>query len=89
MEFSSLASSPSASTRVPLPGLHAATAFLRTKGRRAAVLSTLWRDEAGLTTVEYALILFLVAIAAVTTWATLGSRVNGLASPAASSLPGN
>lgn len=36
----------------------------------------LWRDEEGLTTVEYALLLALVAIAAITAWTTLGSRVN-------------
>jgi pilus assembly protein Flp/PilA len=35
----------------------------------------LWNDEEGLTTVEYALLLALVAIAAITAWTTLGTRV--------------
>ena len=47
----------------------------------------LWRDEAGLTTVEYALLLSLVAIAAIGAWTTLGSRVSGTVSNATSSLP--
>ena len=33
----------------------------------------LWEDEEGLTTVEYALLLALVAIAAITAWTTLGT----------------
>jgi pilus assembly protein Flp/PilA len=36
----------------------------------------LWKDEEGLTTVEYALLLALVAIAAITAWTTLGNRVS-------------
>jgi len=39
------------------------------------MFKAIWRDEDGLTTVEYALLLALVAIAAVTAWTTLGSRV--------------
>jgi Flp pilus assembly pilin Flp len=53
------------------------------------MLAVLWRDEGGLTTVEYALLLVLVAIAAVTLWAALGSRVDGMVSPAESSVTGN
>jgi Flp pilus assembly pilin Flp len=37
----------------------------------------LWMDEEGLTTVEYALLLALVAIAAIAAWTTLGTRVSG------------
>jgi pilus assembly protein Flp/PilA len=36
----------------------------------------LWKDEEGLTTVEYALLLALVAIAAITAWTALGTRVS-------------
>ena len=47
----------------------------------------LWKDEEGLTTVEYALLLALVAIAAITAWTTLGSRVSTTVSSATNSLP--
>lgn len=47
----------------------------------------LWHDEEGLTTVEYALLLALVAIAAITAWSTLGSRVSRTVAKATSSLP--
>lgn len=47
----------------------------------------LWNDEEGLTTVEYALLLALVAIAAITAWTTLGSRVSTTVSSATNSLP--
>lgn len=51
------------------------------------MLKMLWKDEEGLTTVEYALLLALVAIAAITAWSTLGGRVSGTVSTATSSLP--
>ncbi|MEI8061145.1 MAG: Flp family type IVb pilin [Candidatus Berkelbacteria bacterium] len=51
------------------------------------MLKTLWMDEEGLTTVEYALLLALVAIAAITAWTTLGGRTSSTVSKAASSLP--
>ena len=47
----------------------------------------LWSDEEGLTTVEYALLLALVAIAALTAWTTLGTRVRSTVTKATSSLP--
>lgn len=47
----------------------------------------LWKDEEGLTTVEYALLLALVAIAAITAWTTLGTRVSGTVNTATNSLP--
>ncbi|MHB8996332.1 MAG: Flp family type IVb pilin [Armatimonadota bacterium] len=47
----------------------------------------LWKDEEGLTTVEYALLLALVAIAAITAWSTLGTRVSSTVATATSSLP--
>ena len=51
------------------------------------MFSTLWQDEEGLTTVEYALLLALVAIAAITAWTTLGTRIRTTVSRATASLP--
>lgn len=51
------------------------------------MLSGLWKDEDGLTTVEYALLLALVAIAAIGAWTTLGSRTSNTVSTATASLP--
>jgi len=39
-------------------------------------INELWTDEAGLTTVEYTLLLMLIAAACVTTWGQLGSAVD-------------
>jgi len=39
-------------------------------------IKKLWSDEAGLTTVEYTLLLMLIVAACVTTWGQLGSTVN-------------
>ena len=39
------------------------------------MLSKLYRDEEGLTTVEYALLLALLVVAAITVWTTFGARV--------------
>ena len=47
----------------------------------------LWNDEEGLTTVEYALLLALVAIAAIAAWSTLGQRTSATVATATSSLP--
>jgi pilus assembly protein Flp/PilA len=47
----------------------------------------LWSDEEGLTTVEYALLLALVAIAAITAWSTLGTRISSTVTTATGSLP--
>ncbi|NPV46549.1 MAG: Flp family type IVb pilin [Armatimonadetes bacterium] len=38
-------------------------------------IAHLWRDEEGLTTVEYALLLALLAVAAVAAWGDLGCKV--------------
>jgi Flp pilus assembly pilin Flp len=38
-------------------------------------LKHLWNDEDGLTTVEYALLLVLIIVVAVTAWTTLGTNV--------------
>jgi pilus assembly protein Flp/PilA len=49
----------------------------------------LWKDEEGLTTVEYALLLALVAIAAISAWSMLGSKVSTTVTTAGGSLPGS
>jgi Flp pilus assembly pilin Flp len=51
------------------------------------MFKTLWTDEEGLTTVEYALLLALVAIAAIAAWTTLGQRTSVTVSSATSHLP--
>ena len=50
------------------------------------LLKSIWRDEDGLTTVEYALLLALVAIAAIVAWTTLGKKVNNAVTNASTSL---
>ena len=39
------------------------------------MLTTLWKDEEGLTTVEYALLLALLVVAAIGVWSAFGSKV--------------
>ena len=50
------------------------------------MFKSLWHDEDGLTTVEYALLLALVAIAAIAAWTTLGKKVNNAVSNASSAI---
>ena len=50
------------------------------------LLTGFWKDEDGLTTVEYALLLALVAIAAILAWTTLGQKVNNTVTNASASL---
>ncbi len=38
-------------------------------------LRTIWADEEGLTTVEYALLMALLVVAAITVWTTFGGKV--------------
>jgi Flp pilus assembly pilin Flp len=47
----------------------------------------LWTDEGGLTTVEYAMLLSLIAVSAIVVWQSLGSRVQGTVTTATNSLP--
>jgi len=51
------------------------------------MFKSLWNDEDGLTTVEYALLLALVAIAAIVAWTTLGTKVNTTVDSASGHLP--
>jgi len=39
------------------------------------MLKALWRDEDGLTTVEYALLLALLVVAAIGVWTTFGTKL--------------
>ena len=52
-------------------------------------LARLWNDEQGLTTVEYALLLALVAVAAIGAWTTLGDRMSATVSLASSQIGQN
>jgi pilus assembly protein Flp/PilA len=47
----------------------------------------LWKDEEGLTTVEYALLLALVSIAAIAAWGTLGQSTSATATKAGNAMP--
>jgi len=51
-----------------------------------ATLKSVWKDEDGLTTVEYALLLALVAVVAIAAWQTLGAAVKSKATTAASTI---
>lgn len=53
------------------------------------VFRSLWKDEEGVTTVEYALLLALVSIAAILAWTNLGTKVSTTASSATSAMGGS
>jgi len=46
----------------------------------------LWKDEEGLTTVEYALLLALVVVAGIAAWQGLGSTVQNTVTDSTSTL---
>ncbi|MGD9496041.1 MAG: Flp family type IVb pilin [Armatimonadota bacterium] len=46
----------------------------------------LWKDEAGLTTVEYALLLALVVVAGIAAWQGLGGTVQNTVSDSAGTI---
>ena len=50
------------------------------------MLEKFWADEAGLVSVEYALLLALIVVVAVTAWSTLGSSVNAVIADVGSDL---
>jgi len=54
-----------------------------------SLLRQAWHDEAGLTTVEYALMLMLMVVASVAAWTLLGEATTGSASASAEALPNN
>ena len=51
------------------------------------LIKSFLRDEDGLTTVEYALLLALVAIAAIAAWTTLGGKVSTTVTNTSGTLP--
>ena len=51
-----------------------------------AWLRKFWADEEGLTTVEYALLLALLVVAALATWATFGATMRNTVSNAQSAI---
>jgi len=51
-------------------------------------IKEMWTDEAGLTTVEYTLLLMLIVAACVTTWGQLGSAVDTQVSSVADTIGG-
>ncbi len=52
------------------------------------MLKELWKDEEGLSTVEYALLLALVAIAAIAAWRALGGQVSDTVDTATGEIAG-
>lgn len=50
------------------------------------MLKRFWTDEEGLTTVEYALLLALLVVAALATWAAFGNTVKATVGNANSSI---
>jgi Flp pilus assembly pilin Flp len=48
--------------------------------------TTLVRDQEGLSTVEYVIILFLIAIVGITAWKSFGDRVKGKVGNATGSI---
>jgi len=42
------------------------------------MFKSLWKDEEGLTTVEYALLLALLVVAAIGVWTAFGGRVQAI-----------
>ena len=52
-------------------------------------IKELWTDEAGLTTVEYTLLLMLIAAACVTTWGQLGGAVGTQVSGVTDTMSGS
>lgn len=54
-----------------------------------AHLKRLWHDEEGLTTVEYALLLVLIVVVAVTAWQTLGTNVKSKVESVGNTIAGS
>ncbi len=50
-------------------------------------LKKFWNDEDGLTTVEYALLLALIVVVAITAWTALGTGVNSTVDDVQNTLP--
>jgi Flp pilus assembly pilin Flp len=53
---------------------------LRRADKMLEMAKGLWKDEEGLTTVEYALLLALLVVAAIGVWTAFGGRVQAIVS---------
>ena len=51
-------------------------------------MKKMWADEEGLTTVEYALLLALLVVAAITVWTTFGHTIQAKVATAGNSING-
>lgn len=51
-------------------------------------IKRIWSDEEGLTTVEYALLLALLVVAALATWTTFGAIIRGKVQASGESING-
>jgi len=51
------------------------------------LLARLWTDQAGLVTVEYALLLSLIVVGAMSAWASLGATVRHIIEAAVDEFP--
>lgn len=50
------------------------------------LLARFWKDEDGLTSVEYALLLVLIVVVAITAWRTLGTNVTSTVNNVANTI---
>ena len=51
-------------------------------------IKRIWSDEEGLTTVEYALLLALLVVAALVTWTTFGATIRNKVADSGNSING-
>jgi Flp pilus assembly pilin Flp len=61
-----------------LPYKHSRGASNRGDGHMVSVLRELWRDESGVASVEYALLLSVVVLGALGAWTGFGAQVTGV-----------
>jgi Flp pilus assembly pilin Flp len=52
------------------------------------MIKKLWKDEEGLTTVEYALLLALLVVAALTVWTTFGATIRNKVAASGNAING-
>ena len=53
-----------------------------------SMIKSLWADEDGLTTVEYALLLALLVVAAIGVWTAFGGKVRGAVATSGDKIEG-
>jgi len=72
--------------QLPTPALQQRTQF-KGESYHMRTLMGYWKDEDGLTTVEYALLLALIVVTAITAWTALGTGVNSTVDDVQNTLP--